>query len=255
MELLKSAAKIAQMGGQYLLANFGNDPELLSKRGLSKEVTTKYDKECDRILIDEVVRRYPSHNLLTEESGHITHKSEYTWVIDSLDGTGNFAAGNPFFSVSIGILKGNTPIAGVVYAPFLDELYLVQKDHGATLNGKQIRVSDIASLDQAYIVACEGGSKDNTRMTNLFTSIYPQVKDMRKIGSAALECGLVASGRADGYTTLAIHPWDVAAGVLLVQEAGGEVTDFDGVPWQPTQMDLLASNGRIHEILRGLTSN
>ncbi|MFP4423838.1 MAG: inositol monophosphatase family protein [Candidatus Woesearchaeota archaeon] len=255
MELLKIATQIARKGGDYLLTNFRRDPDLLSKRGLSKEVSTKYDKECDRILIDEITRRYPDHNLLTEESGKIERKGQYTWIIDSLDGTGNFAAGNPFFSVSIGIMKGDELIAGVVYAPYLEELYAAQKGNGCTLNGKQVKVSEVSSLDQAYIVACEGGSKDNNSMTELFRNIYPKVKDMRKIGSAAIECGLVASGRADGYTTLSIHPWDVAAGVLLVKEAGGQVTDFKGKPWQPAQTDLVCSNKRIHEELRDLTCN
>jgi myo-inositol-1(or 4)-monophosphatase len=241
--------RITKKAGSYLLENFRKDTELIKRRGLSKEVTTKYDIESDKIIIKEIKENFPDHNILTEESGFHDVNGKYLWIVDSMDGSGNFAMGNPFFSVSIGILKDNELILGAIYAPFLDEFYFAEKDKGATLNNKPIRVSIQDDITQSYIVACEGGSKSNVRMNNLFNEIYPDVKDMRKLGSAAIEAGFVATGRAEGYTTLEISPWDVAAGVLLVLEAGGKVTDFEGNDWKNENQDLIFSNKILHKEL------
>ena len=243
----ETAVEIAKETGKYLLDNFRKDDTLKQERGLSKEVTTKYDKECDKLIIERIRKEFPEHGLITEESGDMSSKSPFVWIVDSLDGSGNFASGNPFFSVSIALMKENELILGVVYAPFLQELYVAEKGKGATLNGHRIEVSNIEGLEKAYVVACEGGSKSNARMADVFSKIYPNVKDMRKLGSAAIECGFVASGRADAYVTLSIYPWDVAAGVLLVREAGGQVSDFEGAPWESRQSDVICSNGMVHK--------
>ena len=250
MENLKEhALEITKMAGSYLCDNFKKDASLFSQRGLSKEVTTSYDKECDRIIKENIVRCFPDHSMLTEESGEEDKGSDYRWIVDSLDGSGNFAAGNPFFSVSIALMHKDELILGVIYAPLLDELYVAEKGKGAYLNGERIRVSKFKNLENSYIVACEGGSKTNERMSELFAAVYPSVKDMRKLGSAAIECGYVASGRAEAYATLSIYPWDIAAGILLVQEAGGQVTDFKGKEWRPEQADVLCTNGNLHDTM------
>jgi myo-inositol-1(or 4)-monophosphatase len=251
MDMRKVAIAIAKKAGSYLLKNFRKDQTLISMRGLSKEVVTKYDHECDRLIVRELTRLFPEHSILTEESGLSGQKSRYQWIVDSLDGTGNFAMGNPFFSVSIALLYDDEPLIGVVHAPFLKELYDAERGKGTVLNGTRAKVSDIADITKAYVVACEGGSKSNMRMADVFSKIYPTVKDMRKIGSAAIEGGMVAAGRADAYVTLDIHPWDVASAALIVVEAGGRVTDFAGNPWRPVQSDCLMSNGLLHaELLR-----
>jgi myo-inositol-1(or 4)-monophosphatase len=247
--MIQQAISAAKEAGDYLLANFRKDAMLTKERGVSKEIVTKYDHEADRMIVEMLSKSFPSHNILTEESGLIDRKGRLTWHVDSLDGTGNYANSNPFFSVSIALLDGDKPLLAVVYAPFLGELYTAERGKGSFRDGKRIRVSQISDIGKSYIVACEGGSKTNKRMSKLFDAIYPDVKDMRKIGSAAIEGALVASGRADAYATLDIYSWDVAAAVLLVTEAGGRVTDFGGKPWKAGQSDVLMSNGLLHDQL------
>ena len=247
--MIETAKNTAKKAGEFLLENFKKDELLFKERAMSKEIVTKYDKESDRIIIKELENNYPEHNILTEESGSIDKGSEYTWIVDSLDGTGNFASGNPFFSVSIALARNGEVILGVIYAPFLQEFYTAKKGEGAFLNDRKIAVSEISGISKSYIVTCEGGSKTNERLASIYSQVYPQVKDMRKLGSAAIEGGFVATGRADGYITLNIDPWDVAATVLITQESGGKASDFKGNDWKIEKTDLLISNSHIHEIL------
>jgi len=243
------AISIAKDAGHYLITTFRADPELLKERGSSKEIVTRYDKESDQRIIAALTRAYPDHNLLTEESGRTDRGSPYTWVVDSLDGSGNYANSNPYFSVSIALLKDDEPILGVVYSPFLHELYVAEKGRGATLNGEPLAVSDTPRLANASLVTCEGNDSRHERIAKAYAALLPRVKDLRKIGSAALECCMVAAGRADGYLTFSIDPWDVAAGVLIAQEAGAKVTTFTGEDWRPQRTDLLVTNGAIHDEL------
>lgn len=249
MSELGFAVKVAKKAGKYLLDNFEKHPKLIKERGMAKEIVTKYDKVSDKIIKEELIKKY-SYNLLTEESGFIAvgpDESKRTWIVDSLDGSSNFALGNPFFSVSIALMKRSEIVLGVVYAPFLKELYTVEKNKGAFLNGKRVHVSKIKELKKAYLLSCEGGEKTNKRVAKINSVLHPKVKDMRKLGSGALEGAWVACGRADAYITTKIYPWDVASAVLLVKESGGEVTDFKGNPWKPKQTDLIFSNEKIHD--------
>ncbi len=251
--MIETAKNTAKKAGQFLLENFKKDELLFTERHMSKEIVTKYDLESDKIIKKELEKAFPHHNLMTEESGVTDKDSEYTWIVDSLDGTGNFASGNPFFSVSIALARKGELILGVVYAPYLNELYFAEKSKGAYLNDKKISVSTIKEISNAYVVTCEGGSKSNQRLAGIYSKIYPQIKDMRKLGSAAIEGGFVASGRADGYITLQIDPWDVAATILITEEAGGKASDFNGNPWKIQRSDLLITNGTMHdEILKHL---
>ena len=249
MEMKDFAIATARKAGIFLLEHFRKDELLAGERGVAKEVTTKYDTESDALIIKEIEENFPEHNLLTEESGHIDKQHEYTWIVDSLDGSGNFANNNPFFAVSIAVAKGDELILGVVYAPFLEELFVAEKGKGAFLNDKPIHVSESTALNKTYMLACEGGDKDNVRLAQLHSAIHAGVKDFRKLGSAALEGSWVACGRAEAYFSLSIGPWDVGAAVLLVEEAGGKVTDFQGNPWQMQQMDVVMSNGKLHDQL------
>lgn len=251
----QEAINTAKKAGDYLLKHFKKDETLFNERAMSKEIVTEYDKESDKLIISELQNAFPEHNLLTEETGKIDNNSSYTWIVDSLDGTGNFAAGNPFFSVSIALAVNNKIQLGVIYAPFLQELYVAERGKGAFLNDKKISVSGIDDFKKAYLVTCEGGSKTNQRLADIYKEVYPGVKDMRKLGSAAIEGGFVATGRADGYITLDIDPWDVAATVLITQEAGGKATDFNGESWQPEKSDLVLSNSILHEELLKKLSN
>ncbi|MBR9693266.1 inositol monophosphatase [Candidatus Woesearchaeota archaeon] len=241
------AIETAKLAGHYLVTNFRNDKTLLKERGSSKEIVTKYDKESDRIIVDMIRKQFPEHNILAEESGSINNNSEYTWIVDSLDGSGNFANGNPYFSVSIALMQNDEIILGVVYAPFLHELYVAEKGKGATLNGEPITVSIIADLVHAYVVTCEGSDKGHVRMAKAYAAMVPKTKDYRKVGSAALECCMVACGRADAYVTFAIDPWDVAAGILIAEEAGATVSDHKNGPWKSQRMDVVVTNGKVHK--------
>jgi len=221
-------------------------------RSTAKEASVRYDKDVDRLIIAEIKRHYPRHSLLTEESGFLQGDPDWLWIVDSLDGTGNFANFNPFFSVCIALIHKSELLLGTIYAPAIHEFYFAVKGKGAYLNGGEIRVSDITDLSQSYIFYCEGGEKDRAKTGKIISRVYPHVMDMRKLGSAGLEIAWVATGRGEAYFTTKIEPWDVAPGVLLIQEAGGGVSDFHGDSWKLQTSDLLFSNGKVHQELLDL---
>ncbi len=251
------AVEAATLAGKHLASNFrshhasvfGTDIMSVGNRSLSKEVTSASDHEADEIIMGHLTDRCPDHNLLTEETGLVDRGSDYTWIVDPLDGSSNFLNHNPFFAVSIALAYKNEPITGVIFAPYIEEMVVARKDHGCTINGRPVMVSDTAELAKTYVVGCPGGEKSNVRFAEIEYTLHKQNKDFRKIGSAAIECYMVAAGRVDAFTTLTISPWDVAAGVLCVQEAGGKVSDFHGQPWNLEKTDLLVSNGDVHDII------
>jgi len=241
--------QVARKAGNVLLQGFRRDQASIFLRNTAKGAASSYDKLVDRLITAEISKAYPRHSLLTEESGYHQAGDEWLWIVDSLDGTGNFSNHNPFFSVCIALMHRGELTLGVIHAPALNEFYLAERDKGAYLNGVKLGVSTIGDLNRNYIIYCEGGSKDRDRTGRLLQSVYPHVTDIRKLGSAGLETAWVASGRGEAYFTTAIEPWDVAAGVLLVEEACGMVSDFSGNPWKPERGDFLFSNGRVHEAL------
>ena len=250
-----SAVRAAILAGKALSRNFRkyqtlvDGTEILSvgNRTLSKEIVSSNLHEADRLIIGALREQCPTHNILTEEAGLIDSGSPYTWIIDPLDGSGNFLNHNPFFAISICLAYNNEPITSVIFAPFLEEMVVARKNQGCTLNGRPVKVSSTCELSKTNIVGCPGGEKNNVRFAEMEYALHHQIKDFRKIGSAAIECYMVATGRVDGFTTLNISPWNVAAGVLAVQESGGKVTDFEGKPWALEKSDLLVSNGLIHD--------
>ena len=243
---------LARKAGDVLIKHFRQDYSLFSLRSTAKEASVRYDKDVDRLIIAEIKRHYPHHSLLTEESSFLQGDPDWLWIVDSLDGTGNFANFNPFFSVCIALMHRSELLSGTIYAPAIDEFYFAEKGKGAYLNGGRIRVSDITDLSQSYIFYCEGGEKDRSKTGKIISRVYPHVMDMRKLGSAGLEIAWVATGRGEAYFTTKIEPWDVAPGVLLIQEAGGEVSDFHGDSWKLQRSDLLFSNGKVHQELLDL---
>lgn len=243
------AVSLARRAGELLRRGFG-DPELLGLRRTAKALTTPYDLSSNRLLVEGLSSEFPSHNLWTEETGRVDRGSPYTWLVDPLDGTTNFASGNPLFCVSLALLEGEEPVLGVVYLPVLDELFLARRGEGAWLErgGKEVplSVSGVEELGGAYLYFCEGSERSRERTGRINSLLYPRVRDLRKLGSAGVEACWVACGRGDAYVTTAIQPWDVAASVLVVEEAGGRVTDFSGEGWRPEALDLVFSNGRLH---------
>ena len=246
---------LARKAGDTLMKHFRQDWALLKERSSAKEAATKYDKEVDGLIVEEIRRHYPRHSLLTEESGFLQGDPDWLWIVDSLDGTGNFANFNPFFSVCLALMHQTELLLGAIYAPAIDEFYFAEKGHGAYLNEAKIHVSDVSDLSQSYIFYCEGGDRNRVRTGKLLHKVYPRVTDIRKLGSAGLETAWVAAGKGEAYFTTRIEPWDIAPGVLLVQEAGGEVSDFQGNPWQPKTSDFLFSNKKLHEKILDLLSS
>ena len=257
----KTAVDAAVLAGNHLLSKYkrhhiemyGSDTLSVSNRGLTKEITSSLDNEADQIIIETLSERYPGHNILTEETGIIDNGSPYTWIVDPLDGSSNYVNHNPFFAVSVCLARENIPITGVIFAPFIEELAVARRGHGCTLNGRPVYVSDTLELERAYIVGCPGGDLNNSRFATMSYVLNESIKDFRKMGSAAIEAYTVASGRVDAFATLNISPWDIAAGAVCVQEAGGLVTDFNGNPWNLDKSDVCMSNGKLHDsILRKL---
>ena len=251
-ELIQSLTRKA---GDTLMKHFRQDWDLLKERTTAKEAITKYDKEVDSLIVEQIKRHYPDHSLLTEESGFLEGVPDWLWIVDSLDGTGNFANFNPFFSVCIALMHQSKLLLGAIYAPAIDEFYFAERGQGAYLNGTRIQVSNVSSLGRSYILCCEGGDKNRGRTGELLHRVYPHVTDIRKLGSAGLETAWVAAGKREAYFTTRIDPWDVAPGVLLVQEAGGKVSDFRGNPWKPQTSDLLFSNKKLHNKILHLLSS
>ncbi|MBL4851142.1 MAG: inositol monophosphatase [Gammaproteobacteria bacterium] len=258
----KTAVDVAVLAGKHLLSKYkrhhvevyGEDTLSVSNRGLTKEITSSLDNEADQIIIDVISERHPEHNILTEETGQVDNGgSPYTWIIDPLDGSSNYVNHNPFFAVSVCLAYENVPITGVIFAPYIEELAVARKGHGCTLNGRPVYVSDTAELSGGYIVGCPGGDLNNDRFAMMSYVLNKSIKDFRKMGSAAIEAYTVASGRVDAFVTLNISPWDIAAGAVCVQEAGGMVTDFNGSPWDLSKSDVCMSNGKLHDSILNKT--
>jgi len=254
-DLEKFLKSIVKKAGEKLLLFFKKEKSLFSLRGTSKQIITKYDKLTDKFLIGKIKSKFPKDGILTEESGWVKKNLNSLWIIDSLDGSGNFANGNPLFSVNVAYLFKKEIIFGAIFAPALNEFYFAKKGKGAFLNGKEIQVSKIDNLKKSYVVYCDGNEKNRKRISKILSRIYPKVTEVRKIGSAGVETSWVASGRADAYFTTKIDPWDVAAGVLLVKEAGGKVSDFSDKDWQIKRSNLLFSNKLVHKKIQKLLKN
>lgn len=192
------------------------------------DVVTRADKQGEAFLLEQIQKFFPDHAVLGEESGAHAGTGDYLWVIDPLDGTNNFSQGLPVFTVSIGLQYKGEAVVGVVYAPYFDELYTAAKGGGAYLNGKSLRVSAKSALAESVLGTGFPYDKDVNPDNNAenLASILPSLRGIRRMGSAAYDLACVAAGFLDGYWELALHPWDICAGALLVEEAGGIVRSF-----------------------------
>lgn len=192
------------------------------------DVVTCADKQGEAFLLEQIQKLFPDHAVLGEESGAHAGTGDYLWVIDPLDGTNNFSQGLPVFTVSIGLQYKGEAVLGVVYAPYFDELYTAVKGGGAYLNGKSLRVSAKSALAESVLGTGFPYDKDVNPDNNAgnLVSILPSLRGIRRMGSAAYDLACVAAGFLDGYWELALHPWDICAGALLVEEAGGIVRSF-----------------------------
>ncbi|MCP4709505.1 MAG: inositol monophosphatase [Planctomycetes bacterium] len=211
-----------------------------------RELVTEADKAVEAYLVSEILKRYPDHGILGEEQGERVG-NEYRWLIDPIDGTTSFVHGQAYFGVSIGIEKAGEMVLGSVNFPAIDELYQADKGGGAYCNGKPIRVSTRDNLNDS-VLATSFGCIDTTAANNniaYFESINNEIMGIRNLGSAALHLCCVGCGQLEGYWQVNIKPWDVAAGLLIVEEAGGNCSKFSGGP-SDLSTDFIASNGKIH---------
>lgn len=210
------------------------------------------DKDSESIILKKLLKHFPEHSVLSEEQiNEIQNNSKYCWIIDPLDGTVNFIHKVPFFSISIGLMYNNKIILGVVYAPLLKEFFVAQKDAGVWYNGKKIKVSNIKKLVKSLVVT---GFPYNFHdkpegVINKLSKVTLKVQGVRRLGSAALDLAYVAMGRFDAFWEEGLYPWDVAAGSLIVQEAGGMVTEFNNKNNFIFNRSIIASNGYIHKYM------
>lgn len=248
MKPLPLAIQAAKQAGLLLKKNFKKHHTIKVKD--PHEIVSEMDARAERKIISLIKKHFPSHSILSEEAGETKKQSEYEWVIDPLDGTTNYTVRNPFFDVSIALLKNNQPLVGVVYAPMTADLFSAEKGRGAFLNGKRINVSTKTNLKKALVVFCHGNTPaDIKRITKIFSVVKPKVRDFNRMRAGALELALVAVGHLEAYVSPGTHLWDVAAGMLLIQEAGGKVTNFQNKTFQTKDYNFIASNGKIHNKL------
>jgi len=212
-------------------------------------LVTEVDLLCEKEIIALLKREAPGHKILSEERGGGSLNSEYIWVIDPLDGTTNYAHGYLKFCVSIALVSRGKPLLGVVYDPIGNEMFYGVGGKGAFLNGKQIGISKVSKLKDALLATgfSYDRGKEMKRDLRLYNRVHPYPQGIRRDGAAALDLCYVACGRLDGFWQYNLNSWDVSAGVLFVEEAGGKVSDLKGEPMPLAKKELWASNGRIHQ--------
>ncbi len=247
--MLETAIEAARQVGQVLLEELGRSHEIKSKR--LRDIVTEADLMAQDKAIEILRTRYPDHDVWAEEAGQTPGgASDYCWIVDPLDGTTNYSRGYPCFSVSIALSYREEVILGVVYDPLRDSLFRAQRGQNAYLNDDRIHVSAVERLIDA-VVGLDWAHKQAVRcqVAQLAAEVAPEVGTLRSTGSAALGLCSVAAGWTDAYFNLSLQPWDVAAASVIIQEAGGIVTDLAGVPWHLKSEGCLASNGLIHEAM------
>jgi myo-inositol-1(or 4)-monophosphatase len=245
------AVAAAQQAGKIIADAYRTDFQVDFKEGAITNLVTEVDRRSERAIVEILSASFPDHRILAEEGGEQARRdSPCRWIVDPLDGTTNFAHGFPAFCVSIGLEVESRIVLGVVYDPIRRELFEAEAGKGALLNGQGIHVSKTASLEKALLVTGFAYDREGRR-SNLehFSRFALLTQGLRRTGSAALDFCYVAAGRVDGFWELKLFPWDVAAGSLIVTEAGGRVTDFDGNPFSINSQETLASNGLIHQAM------
>ena len=249
LQLLDSAQALAAAAGEVLLSGLGRSL-IVETKSDDTDLVTRFDREAETVIVDGLRARYPHHRILAEEGGE--RPGEHgapCWIIDPLDGTTNFAHGLPLFSVSIACLVDGVVRVGVVLAPAMGWRFAAVRGQGATLTGRPIGVSQTESLDSALLTTGFPYDRRTSPANNLaqFVAFKKRVRGIRRLGSAALDLSLVAAGKFDGYWEMKLKPWDIAAGTLICEEAGGLVTNWSGGPLDLFRGEVLASNRFLHD--------
>ena len=240
---------MAREAGELLLKKFRTFSRKDLKLKADKGLLTKADLASERLIIRNIKKKFPDHAILSEEAGRNKKKSDYLWVIDPLDGTTNFSMHSPLWGVSIAVAYKKKVSFAVVFIPYLREMYIAEAGRGVEMNGKKIKVSKIAP-SKILNTFCHGPKeRDVKRAVKYYVRQRMHGFHCRQLGAASIELAFVASGRVESIAIPGANSWDVAAGVLIVREAGGRVTDFKGRDWKLEDGDILASNSRIHKDL------
>ena len=246
--------QMAQDAGNVLMQRLGS-AKVTNKGDIN--LVTEADLASEQLIIERIRSHYPQHGILAEESGEAVmvggQRSEWKWIVDPLDGTTNYAHGYPCFAVSIALEHKGVLEIGVVYDPVRNEMFAAERGKGATLNSRTIRVSDVDELNNAMI--CTGfpyNVRERPDFARDFANFTMAAQAVRRDGSAAIDLAYVACGRFDGFFEDGLCPWDTAAGLVLIQEARGRVTNFDDEPLDIYTLKVLASNGLIHDAMRNV---
>ncbi|HOS96736.1 MAG TPA: inositol monophosphatase family protein [Deltaproteobacteria bacterium] len=248
--MLDFSIRLATKAGDYLKDNLEGEITIEHKGRI--DLVTNMDRLSQERIVSEIERAYPDHGILAEEGFSKKGTSAFTWVIDPIDGTNNFIHRIPFFCVAVAVLKDGEPLVGVCRNPVSDETFWAQAGRGAFKNGAPIRVSQTRRMIDSLIAT--GFPYDHDDMASLlgrFERVLRKARGIRRMGSAALDLCMVASGSLDGFWEQGLKPWDMAAGVVILREAGGAVTCLDGSPFDLERGDIVASNARVHEELQG----
>ncbi|NET01068.1 MAG: inositol monophosphatase [Sphaerospermopsis sp. SIO1G1] len=247
---LDIATEAALTAGVVLQDYLGKVEDAITEKGRPGDLVTAADKASEQVILEIINRHFPHHSILAEESGKLgDQNSEYLWAIDPLDGTTNYAHQYPCFAVSIGLLIQGVPKVGVIYDPYHDELFRAAAGLGATRNRRPIQVSQTSELSKSLLVTGFAYDRRETNDNNYaeFCHFTHLTQGVRRGGSASLDLAYVACGRLDGYWERGIAPWDIAAGIILVEEAGGKVTAYNGGDLQIDSGRILASNNYLHD--------
>ena len=244
-DILETASAIAREAGA-LINDFARQRIGFELKG-DHDLVTAADKAAEKLIVAALKNAFPDHSIVAEEGGGQQTGSDYTWYVDPLDGTTNFAHGFPVYNVSIGLEKGSELIAGVVFDPTRDELFSAERGGGAHLNGERISVSNCATLEESLVAT---GFPSRRRHANVNVHFYYQLAmlthGVRRAGAAAIDLCYVACGRLDAFWEFGLNPWDMAAGLIILEEAGGKSTDMHGLPASVRVPHLLTSNGSLH---------
>ncbi len=246
-ESLKAAEEAGKLAGDLLRQNIDSSREIVYKGAVN--LVTDFDKRAQEVIFSHLSARFPDHDFLAEEDLCEQRGSEFRWIIDPIDGTTNYAHNFPIFCVSIGLEWKGRVVCGVIYDPMRGEMFSAIAGEGSVLNGQRIQPSKTCDLGKSLLATGFPYDVRDSEVNNIdhFANFATRAQAIRRCGSAALDLCYVACGRFDGFWELKLSPWDVAAGVLIVEESGGRVTDFKGEKASIYGKDLLASNGLIHE--------
>lgn len=252
MDLTVVAIQAALRSGEILKKGFGTSYEISLKPG-NQNLVTAFDKASEETIMETIFHHFPNDGILAEESGSKPNSSPVLWIIDPLDGTVNFANNIPIFSISIAACIDNEVICGVIYQPIAGELFVAEKGKGAYLNGNLIHVSSKTSFERAILATGfpYNVDEDPLHCIETFAKMTQLGVPIRRMGSAAIDLAYVAAGRFDAYWEVSLQPWDLAAGKLLVEEAGGKVTHYDGSRRDVFSKDtILATNSYLHSLMQ-----